>query len=446
MSSNASRPGPIQRLIDRITRLFGDAPDASGTVTTQSPVGPRTQTQLDVAQRFMPDRDRQERLATARQMYEDDTRAKEVLKSMARDVMMGGYELIIEDAGAADSAAMLEKQLDLQRSLENWVRLCFRDGDLFLEIGVDDSFNIVEVTRKPIIGMHRYSNTFDQFDDPTHAYWYSDRWYGGEPPPEAVWFSNWQVVQARWDHDEGERYGRPFFASGSGAWKRLKEGELDISVRRKTRAGIKYQHKFPPGTKKGTIDEYKVINKDALTDPLAAVADFFGTPDINVLQGDARLGEIADVLYHLRTWFIVAPMPMSLMGYGEDLNRDVLTAQEQQYRRALEGMAKWVEKQLLVPLLERQWLLHGFWPPHLDYSIQWASKQPLTAQVLQRVADAALRFRALGWPDELLVQLLAPFLPGVNLETLLQVKQTGPATPERIARAAELIRQVTHGG
>jgi len=29
----------------------------------------------------------------------------------------------------------------------------------------------------------------------------------------ATWLADWQVIHARWDHDEGNRYGQPLFAS-----------------------------------------------------------------------------------------------------------------------------------------------------------------------------------------------------------------------------------------
>jgi len=203
------------------------------------------------------------------------------------------------------------------------------------------------------------------------------------------------------------------------------EGERDIAVRRKTRAGMKYNHKFPAGTDEKVIKAYREINKAALDNPWAAVADFFGTTEIEVVQGDARLAEIDDVEHHIRTWWLASPAPMSLLGYGQDLNRDVLEKQKEQYDEALPVLQAWVTDQLVRPLLELEWLLHGIWPEHLEYDVQWNRKQTLTPEALAKLADAALRLRALGWPQALVVEVLQMFIAGVDLSVLLGAEGAG---------------------
>jgi hypothetical protein len=248
--------------------------------------------------------------------------------------------------------------------------------------------------------------------------------WGPEAPSDAIWFAAWQIVHARWDHDEGKRYGTPLFGSATGAWKRMVEGERDIAIRRKTRAGIKYNHKFPPGTSPETIKAYRAENKSALDDPWAAAADFFGTTDIEVVQGDARLAEIADVMHHIRTWWLASPVPMSLLGYGQDLNRDVLEKQKEQYDESIPVLQTWVTDEIVRPLLELEWLLHGIWPANLDYEIQWKRKQTLKPADVAALADAALRLRALNWPEEIVIEILSLFISGVDLSAIVEATQT----------------------
>jgi hypothetical protein len=235
----------------------------------------------------------------------------------------------------------------------------------------------------------------------------------------------------------------------------MSEGETDMAVRRKTRAGLKYVHQFPPGTDPTVIEQYKRLNKDSLDNPTAAIADFFGTVDLNVVQGDNQLGQIEDVLHQIRTWWLASPLPMSLLGYGQDLNRDVLDKQEEQYRRALEGLRAWPETQIIKPLLERQWLLKGIYPGGMKYRIRWQSVAPVTAESVQKAADAGLKLRALGAADEAVREVLGMLLPGVEIAlTRASDARIGPspsggeretareriARPGRMAQAADELR------
>jgi hypothetical protein len=194
---------------------------------------------------------------------------------------------------------------------------------------------------------------------------------------------------------------------------------LDIAIRRKTRAGMKFLHVLD-GAAPEDIEAYKAQNKDALNNPFAAVADFFSNRagSISAIQGDANLAQIEDVMHHIRTWWVASPVPMSLLGYGQDLNRDVLEEQNLQYERSLIQVTQWVEDQIVRPLLEREWLLNGILADGLEYEIAWQSKQTASAAVLLAAADAALRLRALGLSNERIAKALAPYIPGITAEDL----------------------------
>jgi len=411
----------IDRVRSALRRLRKTEPDQVRTTLDEVPRPKRAD---EAMQRFSADHQRRQVVERCREMYTTDARAKGVLQTLARDMTRGGFAVSIpEDLGAEEIATALAKRLNLGTRLDDWTRLALRDGDTFLEVGVAEvgsaRFEIAAVTRKPTLEMHRNSNRFDGFDDVAKAYWWADALTGATGVPrDAVWFADWQVVHARWDHDEDRRYGNPLFASATAPWKRVVEGEKDIAVRRKTRAGMKYVHKFPPATDETAIKSYREINKDALDSPFAAVADFFGTVDINTVQGDARLADIGDVQHHIRTWWLASPVPMSLLGYGHDLNRDVLQKQKEQYDETLPVLQTWVTDQLVRPLLELEWMLHGIWPAHLDYEVQWKRKQTLTPEALAKLADATLRLRAMGFPDAVVVELLGLFITGVDLSAL----------------------------
>lgn len=412
-------------LIDRFLKIFAPRQAHQDTTVDEMAVlnARRNDASMSLSSSLMADQERRAIVATSRKMYKTDPRARGIIKTLARDAVKGGFKVKVKNNPKAEQAANdLVQRLKLGSLLDDIVRLTLRDGDSFEQIGVTEERLITLLSRMPTLSMHRNSNEQDRFDDPTKAFWLApENWYGGDKPPEdATFFAEWQIIHVRWDHDEGGRYGSPLFESATGAWKRMSEGELDIAVRRRTRAGMKFLHVLE-GAQKEDIDAYKAENQDVLRNPFAAVADFFSNRpgSITAIQGDAQLGQIEDVLHHIRTFWVASPVPMSLLGYGQDLNRDVLEEQKAQYDRALAQVTQWVEDEIVRPLLERQWLLLGYLPESLAYEIAWQVKSTLTAADLRDVADAALRLQALGFPDEAIRTLIGQFLPGIDLESLM---------------------------
>lgn len=408
-------------LIDRIAARLRGTPMASAEpIRTTTQEMPRPVSPVNVGARFGAASDRSTIVREARKMYREDPRAKEIIKTVARDAVKGGFAVKVKGNPRAEEIAKdLVKRLALKQRLDDWARLTFRDGDSFLELGVDEAGLIAIVTRKPTLEIHRASDDADQFPDPARAFWWNADAYASfadEPPNDAVWFAQWQIIHARWEHDEGSRYGTPMFAVATKPFKRMEQGELDMAVRRKTRAGMKFLH-VVEGASEPELEAYKERNREALDDPFAAVADFFTNRagGISSIQGDANLNQYDDVQHHIRTFFLASPVPMSLLGYGQDLNRDVLQEQKEQYDEALEQITEWVEAQMVTPILHLQWLLQGIYPESLDYEIVWKARREPTAQDISAAADAALKLRTLGLDETTVLSIIAPFIPNVDL-------------------------------
>ncbi len=411
-------------LIDRISaylRRFGGRQVDTTAEETVAAVGARkTGLPAQISGMFQEESDRASMVRVCRKMYSGDTRVKQVIQTLARDATKGGYRLVVQnDPRAQEIGDALRKRLKLDSRLDDWTRLTLRDGDSFLEVGVTAEREIATVSRKPTLQMRRNSSAIDTFKEPEKAFWIADYEWLMEPGRDAVWLAQWQVIHARWDHDEGERYGRPLFSSGIVPWKRLTEGETDISVRRKTRAGMKYVHNLH-GADEAALRAYMELNKEAIGNPNAAIADFFVSDgEISAMQGDAQLGDIADVRHHLKTLWVASPVPMSIVGYGEDIDFSVVGHQKEQYDEALPQVRQWITAQLLQPLLELQWLLAGILPDQLEYEITWAPKSNTTPQDIEAIAGAAIQLKELGIPIETIATIMAPFLPGISQEMLL---------------------------
>lgn len=411
-------------LIGRFTTLLRRRrPSSPRTTSDELPLPPKRTPSWAPIEALRARDDRRALIEDCRAMRRSDPRAAGVIGTVARDAVRGGVRVEVRDgpdaARAQESADSLLRRVRLNHRLDDFLRMAFTDGDLFLEHSVDDGAQVVALTRKPTLEMNRASDRSDRFADPARAYWLGESW-DGEPPKDAIWLADWQITHARWDHDDGSRYGRPLFAAARTAHKRLTEGEFDVAVRRKTRSGLRYVHKLV-GARPEQVEEYKRMNQDVLNDPFAALADFFVNFEggIEAVQGDANLHEIGDVLHHLRTWAISAPVPLPLLGYGEHVNRDVLERQQQQYDRALMEITSWAIGDIVTPIVELQWLLDGIWPSSLGYTIAPPTTEVLVAASLRDAADAAIKLRAAGLPPDLLWPVVARLIPGLDAQQVI---------------------------
>ncbi|MGE0278121.1 MAG: hypothetical protein AB7R40_22225 [Nitrospiraceae bacterium] len=424
-------------LILRFQNLFRrrETTVAEPATIVEPPPRPLAATRL-----FQVEMDRRSIVTDCRGMYDTDTRAQGVIDTLAADAVKDGFTLEVSGRRAAEAQAMAEETLErvgFWDNIEDWVRETLNEGDTFLEMAATQDGDIVGVSRKPTLELYRWSDEFDQFYDPRRAFFWTEQWWNGSNPPgDAVYFAEWQMIHARGGRRSNRRYGRPVFASARKSFKRMSEGELDVAIRRKTRAGMKYVHSLEDASP-ADIDAYRERNQAVLNDPFAAVADFFSNKrtSIQAIQGDARLGEIEDVVHHIRTWWVAAPVPMSLLGYGQDLNRDVLDKQAEQYDGRKEQYSNWVTAQFVKPLIERQWLLKGIWPEALTWSANWSNKKPLTAVGLKDAGAALAALRATGmFDDPTLLQLFGRFVPDFDVEMAVQAAEARMA--DELARVA----------
>lgn len=429
-------------LVDRFQALFRPRDKTEAPVTLQSP--PARPSSL--VARFSVDHQRQALVKDSRSMYDDDPRIDGVITTLARDAVKGGFDLQIDGPRAEEAQGVADEmlgRLDFFTRCDDWVRLTARDGDSFLEVGCNARGEIVNVSRKPTLEMVRWSDDFDAFYDPMSAFYWTDRVIGSVsegPPAGATTFAEWQIVHARYKRDEGSRYGKPLFSSARKAYKRMSEGELDIAIRRKTRAGMKYVHSLEDAGE-GDVEAYKARNKDALNDPFAAVADFFSNKrtTIQSIQGDANLAEIDDVLHHIDTMATASPVPLELIGYGRNLNRDVLEQKKEQYDDSILGVRGWIVTEIVKPMLERQWLLLGIWPDSLTWTVEWKGKRQPTAAGFGEIAKALVALKATGlFQDETLLRMFAMMVPEFDANAEIEaLADRVDDMPNRVAQAGE---------
>jgi len=413
-------------LWSRIANIFNTQPESVSTLTGSGEHSDVSGVAL--MERMRADTERVSIIKTCRTMYKTDPRVKKMHRMLARDLVRGGFIIKTDHTEAKQVATKLQIRLRLNQICEDYTRLSARDGDSFIEIGVNENLDITELSRKPTLKMHRNSDDADRFAETNRAFWLDDSPFGASARPSqtAIWFAEWQMLHLRWDHDEENRYGTPMMASATGVYKRLSEGETDVAVRRKTRSGRRYHHVIEGSA--ADVEAYKETNKAALNSPFAAMVDFFSNKkgSISVLDGEgANLGVIEDIKYHLETLGTAGDVPLGLVGYGGDLNRDILGDQKDQYNESLEQGREWLSDQFLKPLFERQWLLAGILPESVKYSLIWRPRVSLTPVLIRDLADALLKLKLLQVSDADISAILSYFLPGVELDAATLAAASG---------------------
>ncbi|MCF8566903.1 portal protein [Alicyclobacillus tolerans] len=250
---------------------------------------------------------------------------------------------------AQDVLDKLMKETKINAHLPAWSRTILRDGDIFLNVIAEmdpDGYTarIVRIKNLPAISMERLDDMTDSFPEIRRAFLQIDP----ITRQEIQAFPLWSVNHIRWKYEPGERYGRSQYYSGRAAWKKLQMTEEDLVVRRRTRAVQRRVHvvgdKDHPGTET-EVNKYKALNR--LDDPNNAkvTTDYFinGLGDVRNLEGDAHLDHIKDVEYLLENVMIGTGVPLHILGFGRNVNRDIVNDQRKTYKEDVEGLQDLLE-------------------------------------------------------------------------------------------------------
>jgi hypothetical protein len=431
-------------IIDTISSIFTRAGSRAGATvqtpdtTTQAMPEPRRAVAL--VNPFQRETGRSLIVKATRAMFMEDPRVRRIITDFSSDVAAARISAnVIGNPKAQATIDAMFKRLSLHSLLDDWMRATLKDGDGFFELGVDEQRQIALVTRKPTLEMIRNTDRFDLFKDPAAAfYWTGDMpTFGREIPDGAVPFAQWQIVHARWDHDSGARYGFPLFGSATQIYQYVQDGEKNMAIRRKVRSGMRIAHNVQGG--QDAVDEYMRNNQDAVSDPYVAIAEYFGNSQITAIQGDANLAQIEDVKHHIATLGFASPLTMGLLGYGENLNRDVLDDQAKKYKTTLANTRAWLSAEIVRPMVNVQLLLAGMLPDDVEYEIQYHAepKEP-RIEDLQAALAAASQMQLLGIAPEVIEAVLLQYVPQIAA-ALATAKPTTESSARNIAHALNLL-------
>jgi len=327
--------------------------------------------------------DRGGKIQDCTEMAEVDPRIARMLRKLKSDSCVGGLAIHIESAPdeATEQKAQeiiddLFKRCKILRLLKGWVKACIRDGDLFLEVIVDDKTGDIVRLKKLAPNITWSSeNSEGNFPEDEPAYYQAHPW---QPDEKIKTFEKWQIIHIKWDEEDGKPYGTALFAPGRLTWKRVDGAEKAIVARRQIN-GMKIHHKIgsPERPDWEQVNKYKIENQDTIDHPLDPVANYFTTGNVEIkeIAADKTIGDMEDVKHLEGLLFALAGIPPALFGGGNEknVNRDVLDEMEEDYYRVLEDIDDSFEA-AFREIIDFALLLKELNPDALEYTFNWGAK------------------------------------------------------------------------
>ena len=353
-----------------------------------------------------------------REMDRIDGRVKKIHGRMTRTAIKGG--LILKTQSTNKKLIRLwhefEKKLMLHRreKLESDARGLVMEGNLPLQWVLDNNGQLIAGVRMPSETIVPQVTDAGIFKDPRRAYAQYDLMTGQIKET----FALWQLTLVRLspdNHDDMGSMGRPYMDASRTVWKKLMMTEEDLVIRRKTRAQQRKVHQL-----KNVSDEFYEQYKNQIEiDVYDQTADYVikGEGNVQAIQGDAALDQIADVAHLLDTFFSGSPAPKGLFGYASDLNRDILEDLKRDYFDEIDSLQ---DTQAFAYYLgfRLSLLLQGINPDNYDFDVLFKERRTDTPN--QR-ADLALKLQALG----------------ASMETRLETAGLDPADERKRLEAEE---------
>jgi len=381
----------------------GDLMRAALAPLYQRPAGESgSRTPADVAlarwyRQFAVSTEVRDKILILRQMEARDGRVKSIHGRICRDVVRGGLVMQFTDTASSETlrrewlAFKQRLQLNRVQKLRSDARGLVAEGNLPLQLVLDDRNRVVAAVRMPAETIVPLVDATGRFADPARAYEQRDVLTG----QVIATFAAWQLQMARFDplsFDDMGEMGRPFLDAVCETWRKLVMTEEDLVIRRRQRAPVRLSHVLEGATP----DELDAYRKTVEGEKGEITTDFYANRKgaVTAVQGDANLGEIADVVHLLDSFFAGTPAPKGLFGYVDGLARDVLEDLKRDYYDEIDHLQDSLA-------FEYEWcfrihlLLQGIVAGPEEFSLRFSERRTETPN---QVADLALKLSALGFP------------------------------------------------
>lgn len=341
-----------------------------------------------------------DKILILRQMEARDGRVKAIHGRICRDTVRGGLVMQFTDGTASEVLRRewlaFEQRLQLNRvqKLRSDARGLVAEGNLPLQLVLDDAQRVVAAVRMPAETIVPIVDASGRFADPARAYEQRDVLTGGV----LATFAAWQLQMARFDplsYDDMGEMGRPFLDATCETWRKLVMTEEDLVIRRRQRAPLRLSHVLEGATEL----ELEAYRKTVEGEKGEITTDFYANRRgaVTAVQGDANLEHIADVVHLLDSFFAGTPAPKGLFGYVDGLARDVLQDLKGDYYDEIDHLQD-------SQAFEYEWcfrihlLLRGIVAGPEEFTLRFSQRRTETPN---QVADLALKLSALGFPPPL---------------------------------------------
>lgn len=281
-------------------------------------------------------------------------------------------------------------ELNKRAKLASDAKGLLMEGNLPLQWVLDkDKKNVVRAIRMPAETIRPQTDQSGQFKNPSEAY----KQYCYLTNRDIATFALWQLTLVRLDplnHDDLGEMGRPFLDSIRKRWRQLNMTFDDLVIRRRERAPLRTAH-ILEGANKEELAAYK---QEVESDQRSITTNYYLNKQgaVQAVQGDENLDQIKDISLLLDAFFTGTPVPKGLLGYADELSRDVLQDMKEAFYEELD-----ILQDLLTGGYEEGFKLHlllkGINPDQYEWSISY--KERLTESLTQRT-DRALKLTALG--------------------------------------------------
>lgn len=346
------------------------------------------------------DTDRRALIRTIREMDQKDGRVKAIHARVARDMIRGGLVLQVSEKASSETLKRewlrFVDRLNLHRveKLKSDARGLMTEGNLALQLVLDpQAQDITAAVRMPSDTIVPMVELGGRFKSAAAAYEQRDVMTG----EVLASFSAWQLMLARLDPqnwDDLGSMGRPWLDATATNWRKLVMTEEDLVLRRRQRAPLRMAHVLEGATD----DDLEKYRQRVEGEKGQISTDFYMNRKggVQAVQGDATLGDIADVVHLMDTFFAGSPAPKGLFGYVEGLARDVLDDMKRDYYDSVDGMQDTLAG-AYVAAFRVHLLFKGVDPALDEFTVRFAERRTETPN---QVADLALKYLALGMPQD----------------------------------------------
>ena len=352
--------------------------------------------------------DRLEAAGDALALWRIDGRYRKAVSTMRNNLFRAGYIWEHEDENMASTMAALEIKYNLRGMFYEMLESLWLNGDIFIHVhaALREGQPVLYGFRElPPLRTQRLTNDANEFTGSRVGYRVHDTMHVTDSTPVdltpgAQTYSVAEVNHVALDRQYGTRYGTPLLSGSHGPLKRLLWAEHNIHVRRNLHGALFLHHQLH-GLYEGDqatdeqIEQYKAEVASDPKKPNHGYLDITTRDNVTItpVQGDANLSQTGDIDKHAESFFSSLPVPKAILGYADNLNRDIFQVQSDQYLGWLESTSLWVADNIMVPTMQIALVFAGVNPLEVIPEVGWGSREPFTPRDFSTVATGIMHLR-----------------------------------------------------